>query len=131
MDLFSIKQDSYIVAVDYYSDYWEVKQLDKTTAEHVIQFCKEQFSRHGIPQTIVTDNGPQFTNREFAKFTKDWELVHVTSSPTHSQSNGKAESAVKIVKSILKKSQRDGNDKWLAILDWRNAPSEGQSSSPV
>ena len=52
-------------------------------------------------------------------------------SPYHNQSNGKVESAVKIVKSIIKKSQRDKRDLWLSIFDWHNTPTECINASPV
>lgn len=41
----------------------------------------------------------------------------------------KAESAVKIVKSLCKKAKLDGTDVWAAILQWRNTPTEGMGSS--
>ena len=74
---------------------------------------------------MVTDNGPQLASREFREFAQEWEFEHVTSSPYHSQSNGKAESAVKIAKKLVKKSKRSNTDIWKAILDWRNTPTEG------
>lgn len=57
--------------------------------------------------------------------------MHTTSSPYHSQSNGKAESAVKVAKTLFKKAQRAGQDPWKSLLDWRNTPTEGMDSSPV
>ena len=67
----------------------------------------------------------------FVEFSKAWQFNHVKTSPYHSQSNGKAESAVKIAKGIIKKSLRDKKDLWLSILDWRNTPNENMSLSPV
>jgi hypothetical protein len=64
-------------------------------------------------------------------FCTDWEFEHTTSSPYHSQSNGKAESAVKIAKRLVKKATKSDNNIWKAILDWRNIPTEGMGSSPV
>jgi hypothetical protein len=90
-----------------------------------------QMARHGRPEELITDNGPQYTSAEFGKFTKEWEFLHITTSPYHSQANGKIESAVKIAKKILKKTKRGGGDVWKAILDWRNTPTEGIGSSPV
>ena len=55
----------------------------------------------------------------------------MTSSPTHAKSNGKAESAVKVVKKIFKKAHRDNKDPWLALLDQRNTPTQGVGSSPA
>lgn len=44
----------------------------------------------------------------------------MTSSPRYSQSNGKSESAVKIAKTILKKTLKEGSDIYTAMLGWRN-----------
>ncbi|KXJ19477.1 Uncharacterized protein K02A2.6 [Exaiptasia diaphana] len=86
-----------------------------------------KFSRHGIPDTLVTDNGPQFDCKEFQQFAKEWEFEHLSSSPYHAISNGKAESAVKVVKQLFKKS----NDPFMALLNYRNTPTEGLDTSPT
>lgn len=131
MDLFTLQGSHYLISVDYYSDYWELDELTDTTASTVIECCKHQFSRHGVPHTVITDNGPPFSSMDFQTFSKTWDFRHLTSSPYHSQSNGKAESAVKIAKTLLKKAAHAGEDKWEAILAWRNTPTEGLSSSPA
>ena len=61
--------------VDFYSDFLEVKKLEENISSSVIEFLKKQFSRYGIPETVVTDNGPQVKG-----FTLNWEFVHVPSS---------------------------------------------------
>ena len=105
--------------------------LQENTSSVVIEFLKEQFSRHGIPDSLVTDNGTQFTSQEFKQFTHSWEFVHVSSSPHHPKSNGKVEAALKVAKSLLKKALKDNKDRWLALLDQRNIPTESLVSSPV
>ena len=55
----------------------------------------------------------------------------MTSSPHHHKSNGKAESAVKVTKSLFKKALRDRRDPWLALLEYRNTPVETIGSSPA
>ena len=130
-DLFSLHGKNYIVLVDYYSNFLEVSELPDTTACSVIQFLKERFSRHGIPDCLVTDNGSQIVSQEFIQFTTDWEFKHVTSSPRYPKSNGKAESAVKVAKNLFKKAIKDGKDPWSALLDYRNTPTEGMKSSPA
>jgi hypothetical protein len=52
-------------------------------------------------------------------------------SPYHSKSNGKAESAVKIAKAIVKKAAKEGKDMWQALLEWRSTPTPGMDSSPA
>ena len=130
-DLFTLHSKNYITVVDYFSDFIEVSELQDTTSTSVIQALKEQFSRHGIPDTVVSDNGSQFSSQEFHEFALSWEFNHVTSSPHHPKSNGKAESSVKIVKQLFKKAERDRQDPWLALLDYRNTPTEGVGASPA
>jgi hypothetical protein len=132
-DLFERYGESYLVTVDYYSDYFELDHLEgtkaATTAKVLIGHTKSYFARHGIAD-LVTDNGPQYTSQEFQDFATSWEFKHVTSSPYHSQSNGKAESAVKIAKKLVKKCKRDGSDLQMALLEWRNTP-DVNGQSPV
>ena len=128
-DLFTVSGNNYIAIVDYFSDFVEVSELEDNTSHSVIQVLKEQSSRHGIPDTVASDNGPQFSSQEFHEFSLTWEFNHVTSSPHHPKSNGKAESSVKAVKQLFKKAERDGKDPWLAPLDYRNTISEGIDAS--
>ena len=82
-----------------------------------------QFSRHGIPEVVISDNGPYYASGDFAKFAKDWHFQHVTSSPRYSQSNGKIESAVKICENIMEKAARGKCDPY-----YRNTLTELGSS---
>ena len=84
-DQFILHGKEYIVLVDFYSDFIEVKQLQENNSSSVIDFFKEQFSRYGIPDTLVTDNGPQFTSREFQQFSRDWEVSPCVILSTPSQ----------------------------------------------
>ena len=95
------------------------------TFTSVIQALKEHFSRHGIPDTVVSDNGSQFSSQEFHEFSLSWEFSQVTSSPHCPKSNGKTELSVKIVKQLFKKAERDRKDPWLALLYYNNTPTEG------
>ncbi|UYV67569.1 hypothetical protein LAZ67_5001246, partial [Cordylochernes scorpioides] len=92
MDLFKFENKWYLVVIDYYSRFPEMIQLDRLTANVVVRSCKSIFARHGIPETVVSDNGTQFgAAREFANFARQYGFTHVTSSPRFPQSNGMAE----------------------------------------
>ena len=53
----------------------------------------------GIPNTIVSDNGPQYVSDKFRlQFVERWDITHIKSSPRYSQSNGEGERAVQRVK---------------------------------
>jgi len=130
-DLFELEGKTYLVTSDYYSDFFELDHLRSPSSVCVIRKLKAHFARHGIPEQLVTDNGSQFTSCDFLKFAKDWDFEHLTSSPYHSQGNGKAESAVKEAKKILRKCKSSGSDAFLALLDHRNTPSAGIQISPA
>ena len=86
-----------------------------------------QFSRHGIPEKLRTDNGPQYSSREFTSFCHTYGIEHHTSSPRYPQSNGEAERAVQTVKNLWMKCE----DKYLALLDYRTTPLESCKLSPA
>lgn len=132
IDIFHHNENNYLVTVDYYSDYFELDLLPDLTSETVVETIKRNFSRHGCPLTVVTDNSKaQFITSNFTKFAEKWEFDHITSSPYHSRGNGKAESAVKIAKYLVKKTKRQSQDLWLALLEWRNTPTDGMDTSPA
>ena len=131
VDMLPFRKKYYIVLEDYCSDFVEVQELSDTTSPAIIQFLKEQFSWHRIPDILISENVPQLTSHQFRKLTTEWEFKHVTSSPHHHKSNGKAGSAVKVTKSLFKKAFRDEKDPWLALLEYRNTPVETTGSSPA
>ena len=123
VDLFALDGKQYLVMVDHYSDYFELEPLRNVAASTVIRAMKRNFARHGIPDTCISDNGPQFDCHEFSRFARDYGFAMVKSSPYHSSGNGKAESAVKISKNILKKSREE--DPYIALLAYRDTPQQG------
>ncbi|UYV73200.1 K02A2.6-like [Cordylochernes scorpioides] len=121
MDLFHYEGSEYSVVVDYFSQFIEVVRLTKLSLEAVVDHCKAIFARHGIPDIVISDNGPQFrpsTTSAFTKFASEVGFRHITSSPKHPQSNGQAEAAVKIVKNLMKKNK----DPVLALMEYQTTP---------
>ena len=53
----------------------------------------------------------------FNSFVEDWGITHVTSLPMHQRANGKPESAIKIMKSLLRKTHKEGGDPYEAMLE--------------
>jgi hypothetical protein len=70
-DLFEHAGRTYLVTTAYFSDFFELDHLRSTTSTSVIKKLKAHFSRHGIPEQLVTDNGPQIVSRDFVKFAKE------------------------------------------------------------
>jgi hypothetical protein len=130
-DIFQIEGRQYLVLVDYFSNYLEADYLKSVTSTIVISKLKGHFARYGVPKVLVSDCGSQFTSYEFQQFAKRWGFKHIKSDPGHHQANGKAESAVKIVKSMMLKALENGDDQYEALLELRNTPRQGYKHSPA
>ena len=126
-DLFELEQKSYLVTVCHFSDWIEVDALPDTLSATVINATKAHFARYGIPRICHTDNGPQFISKEYQAFASSYHFKHTKSFPYHPQGNGRAEAAVKVVKSMFKKS----DDFHAALLNYRNTPQQGHTYSPA
>ena len=92
--------------IDDISGFFEIDRLYDLKVSTVIRKLRTHMARYGVPDEVVSDSGSQYTSREFKNFAKEYGFNHVTTSPYHHQSNGRAESAVKEAKKILKKMQR-------------------------
>ena len=114
MDLCTWNNREFLVVVDYYSRWIEIKEQQSTTSRAVINKCRQIFCTHGIPEEVMSDNGPQFSSREFAEIAEKFGFHHSTSSPHFPQANGEAESAVKMAKKILSSGTPD-----IALLNYR------------
>ena len=107
-DILHFDGRDYLCTVDYYSSYFEIDLLKDKTGKEVIHILKKHFSTHGIPNKLMSDNGPPYGSYEFQQCVTSYDIEHVTSSPHYPQSNGKEENAVKIAKGLLKKSKAAG-----------------------
>ena len=124
-DLFDWNGKPHLIVVDYYSRYPEVSELRNTKARTVINKTKSIFSRHGIPESVVSDNGPQYSSEEYKQFAKDYNFIHNTISPRYPQSGGLHEKTVQTVKNLLEKCKVANQDPYFALLDYRNTPIDG------
>ena len=100
-------------------------------AAKTIALLKEMFSEDGIPETVRSDNGPQFASHQFTEFAKEWNFDHTTSSPRNPRSNGQAKAAVKITKGLLTRAKYSGQDPYLALLAYRSTPTDAHLCSPA
>ena len=78
IDLFAFNGKDYVIIVDYYFDFFEIKELSSTICASAVKFCKEQFARYGTPDVLMSDNGPQFSCAEFTDFAKVYRFNHKT-----------------------------------------------------
>lgn len=68
------------------------------TSYKLVEYLHVVFRLTGLPETIVTDNGPQFVSSEFAELCSSFNIVHLRCSPYCPQSNGLAEKMVGTLK---------------------------------
>ena len=73
----------------------------------MIQALKIVFSHHGIPDSLVSDNGPANASEKVWEFASKWEFKHITTSPHYQQANGKAESTVKMCNEDIQNSLKE------------------------
>ena len=103
---------SILVVVDYYSRYYEYAVMTSTTAVKVIDNLEEIFSRHGLPITIKSDNGPQFISEEFRDYCVQNGITHLKTTPKWPQANGEVERQNASLMKRIRIAQAEG-------LDWK------------
>jgi transposase InsO family protein len=88
--------------MDYFTKWVEAVQLKKVTSGNMVDFVEEHiFCRFGIPPTITTDQGTQFTSSEICDFAEEMGIKLHNSSPYYAQANGQAEASKKIMIKII------------------------------
>ncbi|XP_052125187.1 uncharacterized protein K02A2.6-like [Frankliniella occidentalis] len=78
---------NFLIMVDAYTKWPMVKVVSDLTASTLITHIRNSFADFGTPDLIVSDNGTQFTSKEFAEFLKMNGVRHLTSPPWHPASN--------------------------------------------
>lgn len=101
---------TFMVIVDAYSKWLEIILMFSTTTEAVIKALRRLFSTHGLPDILVSDNGPQFMATQFKLFLAEQGIHHALVIPFHSTSNGQMERMVQSTKEALSRMAQ-GTDK--------------------
>jgi transposase InsO family protein len=102
----------------------------------MVEFVKEHIIyRFGIPQTITTDQGTQFTSLEFREFAESMGIKLLNSSPYYAQANGQAEASNKIMIKIIQKKIDQKPKRWHSVLNealwaYQMAPHGATKTSP-
>uniref|UniRef100_A0A2N9HA42 Integrase catalytic domain-containing protein n=1 Tax=Fagus sylvatica TaxID=28930 RepID=A0A2N9HA42_FAGSY len=124
--------------------WWPYMQKDAVEAEPLanirdkdsIKFIwKNIITKFGIPKTIISDNGTQFTNKPFMKYCLELGIRNVYSSPAYPQSNGQAEASNKTVLDGIKKRLEDAKGRWVEELPnvlwtFRTTPRRSTGETP-
>ena len=80
----------------------EIEIVNSASSASTIERLRSMFSTHGLPETIVSDNGTAFTSGEFQEFVEENGIRHI--KPYHPSSNGQVERAVQRFKEGMKKN---------------------------
>ncbi|CAC5378003.1 unnamed protein product [Mytilus coruscus] len=93
----------FLVCVDAHSKYLDVHVVNSATSTNTIEKLRTMFAIHGLPESIVSDNGTPFASQEFQDFVQRNGIKHIRSSPYQPSTNGLAERAVQTFKEGMKK----------------------------
>ena len=99
----------FLIMVDAYSKWLEVHPTNVATSRATIEKLRATFAIHGIPTTLVSDNGSNFCREEFQNFMRKNGVHHRKTAPYHPASNGLAERAVQTFKDGMKKMSEEGS----------------------
>lgn len=104
------KGESYLLIVDAYSKWPEVYKMNNMSSSSTISRLDEFFSRYGLPELVVSDNGPQFTSTEMQQYLQENGIEHLTTAYYQPHSNGQVERFVDTFKRSMNKL-KEGKDK--------------------
>lgn len=111
--------------------------MTSTASQATITALRDIFSRHSLPEILVSDNRSQFRSTEFERFCANNGIMHRTSARYQPSTNGQAERVVQILKSGIKQAQATQTDVSSVIakylLVYRNAlrSTTGEPLSPL
>ena len=98
------------------------------TRKAVAHHMQSIFSKYRWPDTLVTDNRPCYTSKEFQILMQSMSVNHLTSCPHYPQNNG-LEEFVGIIKNLFHKAKEEGQSPYTAIMVYRNTPLNGTLQS--
>jgi transposase InsO family protein len=128
-----------LVAIDKFSKWVEVRPITNLRAEQAVTFFTDIVYRFGVPNSIITDNGSQFTGRKFLEFCDKFHIHVDWAAVAHPQTNSQVERANGMILQGLKPRIFDrlnkSGRKWLQELPavvWslRTTPSRATGFTP-
>ena len=118
--------ESLRIMVDICSRWPEVHVMKSTTSTDIIKCMKTTFATHGIPQEIVTNNGPQFISTEFSTCLSSSGIAHRKVTPYWPQANSEVERFNRTVEKAIRAANVDGKNRKeeldVLLLNYRSTP---------
>ena len=119
MDYFYMNGRLYILICDYFSKFPFLFQVKTMSFANLKDTLIELFSVEGIPNEIMSDNGPPFNGKEFSSFLTGLGIRHTTSSPNYTWSNGFIERQIQTMKRLMEKASSLGRSHQEALTGLR------------
>ena len=121
--------------MDYATRYLEAIALKESTAKEIAQALTTVFSRVGIAEEILTDQGRQVIASYMEELVDTMNIKHLMSSPYHTMCNGLVESFNSTLKHKLIKLRIEQPHVWHKLIDlllfaYRELPNETTGFSP-
>jgi transposase InsO family protein len=91
-----------LVAVDKFSKWIEIRPLNSIRSEQAVVFFTHIIHRFGVPNSIIIDNGTQFTGKKFLDFCEDHHIRVDWAAVAHPMTNGQVERANDMILQGLK-----------------------------
>ncbi len=131
----SLGHSHILTIIDRTSRWMEAIPLTNTAATDVAAaLFSGWISRFGVPDTIKSDRGPQFTSNIWNSLCLLLQIKHRPTTAYHPQANGMVERLHRRLKDTLR--TRGANASWTAELPWallglRSQPREDSNISPA
>ena len=124
-----------LVAVDYYSRWFEIRILNTINSQKVIKCLDNWFTCHGLPDLIVSDNGTPFTSQEFKDFLGMYKIVHRKVTLYSLQANGEVErqnrTILKAIKNFVVEEKNWKSELNTILKAYRSTPHSVTNVSPA
>ena len=113
--------------------------MRNTSVENTVDIMRTTlFASYGLPEEVVSDNGPQFTSSVFKSFLKNNGVKQTLSPPYHPALNGAAEQSIQILKRSLERQVLHSKDSLSTahklanfLFAYRNTPHTVTEETPV
>ena len=102
--------ETLLILVDYNSQFLFVEILKSTTSTTITSKLLKIFSVHGLPETLTSDNGGQFTSNEMESFLKINGITHTRTTPLWSQANGQVQRINCVIKKAIQAAITEGRN---------------------
>ena len=96
----------FLLIIIAHSRWMQVEAGNAASKQNTFEHLRSIFSRFGLPQVMVIDNGTCFTSYEFKEFARLNHICHLTTILYQPLSNGLAERAVQTSKFGMKKNKQ-------------------------